>query len=216
MRKDLTGRRFGRLTCLEPVGKNKYGVIWKCLCDCGNTTMVNRGNLLGHNTKSCGCLQRHKARTVHLIHGDDCRNSVSGLYRRWADMKTRVKNPNCRSAKNYGDRGVSLCKQWEQYEPFRDWALSHGYRDDLTLDRIDVDGDYCPENCRWITIREQCRNKRNTLLYRNIPVVELCEKTNTNYHSIMTAVYRAVSRGKTRESVFARYFGNIKQLKQEV
>ena len=215
MRKDLTGMRFGMLVCVEPLGTNKYGTVWKCLCDCGNTTLVGCGSLLQGNTKSCGCLQRHKARTVHLTHGDDCRNRASKLYRRWADMKTRVKNPRCRCAKNYGNRGISLCKQWEHYEPFRDWALSHGYRDDLTLDRIDVDGDYCPDNCRWITLREQCRNKRNTARYENIPVVELCERAGVNYHSVMTAVYRAVSRGKTRESVFARYFGNIKKLKKE-
>lgn len=207
--RNLKGGRFGRLVCIKPHDKNNYGTIWECSCDCGKKVFVNASNLISGNTKSCGCLQKDKAREYYLKHGDCPHKKPTRLYRCWTDMKTRTNNTKTTFAKNYINRGIKLCKQWEKYENFKSWAVKNGYQDGLTLDRINVNGNYCPENCRWATLKQQQRNKRNTLYYKKIPVTELCEKTNNNYHSVMTAVYRAEARGGTRQTVFAKYFDSF-------
>ena len=156
MGKDLTGQRFGRLTVLEPLPGERR-TRWRCVCDCGRETVVGSGHhLTSGNTKSCGCLHRDSARERHLVHG----GKGSRLYNIWKNARQRCRNPRATDFKIYGGRGVTICTEWDSFAAFREWSLNNGYRDDLTLDRIDPDGDYCPENCRWTTWKEQRLNQR--------------------------------------------------------
>lgn len=169
---DLTGKRFGRLLVIKragtAVGRNGQKVpTWECLCDCGNTATIRGSNLRSGATTSCGCYAKevfHKRGKDSATHG--CTNTR--LYQTWASMKRRCDAPGSPLFENYGGRGVKVCDEWEHsFEAFRDWALANGFqedakRGDCTLDRIDVDGDYCPSNCRWVDNLTQQNNKRSS------------------------------------------------------
>ena len=150
---DLTGQKFGRLTVIERHDKKR----WKCQCDCGNITYSDGYQLRKGITKSCGCYQKEAASKTHKIHG----LTRTRLYRIFYKMKERCYKPSNDNYKYYGGLGIKICDEWlNDFNAFAQWALSHGYADNLTIDRKDNAKDYCPENCRWITIQEQQRNKR--------------------------------------------------------
>lgn len=165
MLQNAENRRFGSLTVISLVEEFRYpngerDCRWLCHCDCGNEIVVCGKNLRSGHTKSCGCLRRAVSRDSHTKHGME----NTRLYSIWESMKQRCTNPNTAHYKNYGGRGICVCDAWLYSFPlFAEWALSNGYDDTLTLDRIDVNGNYEPENCAWATWDEQCYNKRNTL-----------------------------------------------------
>lgn len=159
---DLTGLRFGRLTVLKQAGRSKdRHILWECICDCGKTVVVQSNLLKGNHTKSCGCGQKD-AVTKH----GDCRvKSQSRLYLVWRSMIARCEHPNRKEYVYYGGRGIKVCQEWKKYITFKEWALANGYDEnadfgDCTIDRINVDGDYEPSNCRWVDMATQNRNKR--------------------------------------------------------
>lgn len=160
---ELSGRRFGRLLVLGRAGSNEKGnSLWKCRCDCGKETIIVGYSLTGGRSKSCGCLHSEKLseenRETKRTHGE----THTRLYTIWRGMRQRCKNRNGKHYPDYGGRGITVCAEWdESYEVFRDWAIFNGYRDDLTIDRINNDGDYCPENCRWVTMSVQNANRRH-------------------------------------------------------
>lgn len=154
---DLTGQKFGRLTVIEKNGHKGEKIAWLCKCDCGNYVTVTGTGLKSGNTKSCGCLKKEIVSKIKTKHGD----ANTRLYQAWQNMKNRVNNPNQTEYKNYGGRGIKICAEWYSYENFRDWSLSNGYDDTLTLDRINVNGNYSPENCRWVGKIVQANNKTN-------------------------------------------------------
>ena len=155
---DLIGQRFGRLTVLERAENKGIHVCWKCRCDCGNEKIVRGCQLKNSNTQSCGCLQIERTIKAHATH----RQTRTRLHRIWTAMKTRCFNPNTKAYKDYGGRGITVCAEWKNnFEAFRDWAMANGYSDNLTIDRINNDGNYCPQNCRWATRAEQNKNKKS-------------------------------------------------------
>lgn len=157
---DITGQRFGRLVVLgqAPAGPNGR-TRWRCSCDCGAEVVVGSAyHLKSGNTRSCGCLHKDSARERHLLHG----GKGTRLYNIWKNARQRCRNPKSPDFYLYGARGVRFSTEWDDFSAFRDWALSHGYTDELTLDRIDPDSDYSPENCRWATWLEQRHNQRRS------------------------------------------------------
>ena len=159
--KDITGQRFGKLTVIKYIGKDKNNTsLWLCKCDCGNFTKVLKTNLSNNHTKSCGCLR--KENTLSAKHGK-CHDN---LYKIYYGIIKRCYNKNDQAFKNYGARGIVVCQEWlDDFMNFYNWAIDNNYRDGLSIDRIDNDGNYGPSNCKWSTPKQQARNRRSNKNY---------------------------------------------------
>lgn len=160
---DLTGQRFGRLTVLE-LGKPKNGrTAWKCKCDCGNIAIVDACSIKSGHTKSCGCLRSEVVKETVTKHG----LSRSKVRKTWKNMISRCENKKCSQYEDYGGRGISVCKKWHDLEVFAKWAYANGFseektKSEQTIERKDVNGNYEPNNCCFVTMKEQNNNKRNS------------------------------------------------------
>lgn len=182
---DLTGRTFGRLTVLSRAENSKGGKPrWLCRCQCGNECIVHSSSLVSGNTKSCGCLRNEKSRSRAMTHG----MSKSPLFAVWCAMIGRCENQNNKSYPNYGGRGISVCKEWHDSSTFFEWALNNGYSHGLTIERIDVDKGYEPDNCKWVSRKQQARNKTNNVMIEidgtSKCLPEWCEEYGVNYYTV--------------------------------
>lgn len=162
---DITRKRFGRLLAVEYVGVINGRGSWRCKCDCGSEKIISKHDLDTGRVLSCGCYHSEHTTERFTKHG----GRKDRLYNVWAGMKERCYNPNIASYKYYGGRGIFVCDEWKNnYESFRDWSLSNGYDEfsqnrECTLDRIDVNSGYCPDNCRWVDTIAQANNKRTNI-----------------------------------------------------
>lgn len=175
--KDLIGQKFGKLLV---IGNSKSKKI--CICDCGKVCEIDTNHLVSGHTKSCGCNNARYWKTALGL-------SKSRLYKCWQSMMSRCYSFNNIAYKYYGKRNITVCDEWHNSSNFLNWALNNGYADNLTLDRIDVNKNYSPENCRWITMKEQNRNTRRTIYIddnnKKICLFDFCKKYNINYKSVL-------------------------------
>lgn len=184
---DITGRRFGNLFVIKKVGRSKRGVLWLCKCDCGKEKIACGQDLRSGKTKSCGCLSdenRKKAKKV--THG----LSKKRIYKEYRSMFSRC-SPNYHNKNIYYEKGVSICDKWKGtggFENFYAWAMNNGYSDELSLDRIDGNGNYEPSNCRWITMKEQQNNRSNNVFIEYMgetkTLKQWCDTLRLNYGTI--------------------------------
>lgn len=221
---DRTGERYGRLIVIERApnfvcSSGRQLVMWRCKCDCGNITNVSTNSLRSGLTTSCGCWnyeQQKSSITKHRIHGDT-NGEFRLLYEKWNKIKSRCYSECCHSYKNYGGRGIKMCDEWKNdYLSFKQWALSNGYDKHLSIDRIDVNGDYCPWNCRWVTNKQQQNNKRNNkyITFNNITHTqqEWAEITGLSRHTIASRLKLGWSIEKTLTTPSKR--NNMKQKRE--
>lgn len=163
---DLTDCRFGNLKAKKRIGTANDGQArWLCLCSCGREAIVKAGNLRSGHTRSCGCFMKRRISETQATHLQSHRR----LYNVWTSIKARCYNLNSTYFSDYGGRGISMCNEWKHdYQAFHNWAMSSGYnpdakRGECTIDRIDVNGDYCPSNCRWVSMMVQRHNRRDAV-----------------------------------------------------
>ena len=197
LRNDLTSQRFGFLKVLrrspDKGGGKKPVVKLECECKCGKNITVKSDSLLSGHTVSCGCKKK--------IHG---KSNKERLYQTWKNMRQRCNNPNRSDYKRYGGRGIKICDEWNDYNTFRDWALSNGYADNLSIDRIDVNGNYEPSNCRWVDDIIQANNVRSNriITFRNstYTMAEFARKIGISYSALQHRLDRGWSIDKIAQT----------------
>lgn len=196
---DITGQRFSRLVVLERAGRAPSGhATWKCKCDCGNEVVVWGLSLKSGNTRSCGCIHKEqlseRSRTHGLKPGND------STYNSWACMKSRCNNPNHPDYHYYGGRGITHDPRWADFKNFFE-DMGPKPDDSLTIERIDNDGNYCKENCKWGTRKEQARNKSNNRIFtcsgRTMTLAEWAEELGVSHNTIYGRLERGWSLEKT-------------------
>ena len=190
--RDLTGKKFNRLTVLKEVGRDyEQSVLWLCKCDCGNETVVSTKKLNNGHTKSCGCLHREKF--IYKTHG----KSNTRIYKIWAKMLERCNNPKTPAYKNYGGRGITYQDSWkdfnnfyeDMYESYKAHCKECGEKE-TTLDRINVNGNYTKENCRWATRKEQANNTRTNIIIDGVTMAQYAEIHNINYNTLQSRLWK--------------------------
>jgi hypothetical protein len=186
---DITGKRYGKLTVIRKHGHNEKGnrITWECLCDCGNTAIVT-GIYLGRRTNSCGCMSsRATASERNSTHG----MSKTRIYRVWASMLERCNTPSTDSYRLYGARGIKVCDRWKSFEHFFE-DMGDTYKEGLSIERVDVNGDYCPENCTWIEKSKQAINKRTTNKFMHdgeyVSLKTMCKIYNAPYQTMLNRI----------------------------
>lgn len=196
---DLTGHKYGRVAVLSYFGHKNGRTAWNCLCDCGNTFVTTGDSLRTGKTSSCGCYRHEReieANVKHGLHG-------TRLYKIYHHMKQRCYDSGNSRYKNYGGRGIKICQEWlSDFKNFYNWALENGYKENLSIERIDVNGNYCPENCKWIPMIEQYKNKTNNIIveYKGEKKIlsEWCKELNLRY----SIVHRRLNDGWDVEKAF--------------
>jgi hypothetical protein len=190
---DLTGQKFGKWTVLKRVADKGKNRRWLCKCECGTVRIVGGRHLTSKTSQSCGCVLRKGENHPGFKHGDS--QHKSRLYKIWCEMKARCSCHSNSSYKRYGERNISVCPEWiDDYTAFKHWALSNGYSPELSIDRINNDGNYEPSNCRWATPTVQANNRRSTRKIEYQGIIDSlkghCQRLHVNYNSVKTRLSR--------------------------
>ena len=191
---NIAGQRYGRLVAIEEASRTPAGLMtWRCVCDCGGEVIVRGSSLRSGNTKSCGCHKLAVSATLHMRHGACSGGEEDDVYVVWKGMRQRCLNPNNPSWPYYGGRGIKICQQWQ--DNYRAFARDMGVRPrGYTVERINTNGDYEPDNCIWATRKRQSRNRRDTvritLCGEMVALVDACERFGMNNASVMARVKR--------------------------
>lgn len=189
------GRKYGRLTVLENLGKNSRGVeMWECACDCGALRKVSKYNLMSGISKSCGCIAVER----FTRHGYSKAGKISREYSSWLSAKRRCKNPNEKGFENYGGRGITMCDRWVNSFPNFIEDMGDAPTSKHTLDRVDNNKGYSKENCRWATMGEQMRNKRNNVVFEGENAVDAVKRLGGG----TTLINGRLKRGWSLEKAF--------------
>lgn len=206
---DLSGEKFGRWLVLERTSDHvtksgNHFTQYRCVCECGIEKDVTANSLKSGRSVSCGCFARERSsevcRDLFMTHGE----TKGRLYQIYAGIKKRCLNPNAYNYADYGGRGISMCEEWlHNWCSFRDWALKNGYADNLSIDRIDVNGNYTPDNCRWVGRVAQANNRRSNryITYRgeSRTIAEWANELNIPYKRL----HRWIQKGKTLDEIMA-------------
>jgi len=192
MMNDLIGQKFGELAVIQRMDNDNCGHLrWLCKCNCGSEVIIRGYDLKRGHTKSCGCLRKEITAQRLTKHGHTKNGKITGKYRSWQDMKKRCTNPNHKRYKDYGGRGIKVCERWLKFENF-DEDMS-GWKPRLTIERINNNKGYYKENCRWVTPKQQARNRRNSLYVpykgKQRLLIELCEEHNMPYKIVWNRIY---------------------------
>lgn len=193
---DETGNRYGRLVVLYRTQSNSNNTKWMCKCDCGNSVEVFINSLRTGRTRSCKCLLSEKAKeraTKYKVHD-------KRIYQTWYHMIHRCENPNNVQYKNYGGRGIKVCEEWHDYDKFAKWAINNGYNEQLTIDRINCNGNYEPQNCRWATMKQQLNNTRVNRFITSNGVTKTLTEWSEYYNVDYKKLERRLDNGVPLES----------------
>lgn len=187
--KDLTGKKFGMLTVIGLQDTNSRKTYWACQCDCGNIKVVRSDSLQSGAIRSCGCMKKAQEK-INLTKHHSHKMSGTRIYHIWRGMKDRCYNVHSPSYYRWGGRGITICDEWkDNFSAFYSWAMENGYSENLTIDRIDNNGNYEPSNCRWATMEEQSRNRQSNVVIQignsKRTLKEWCEIFELEYGTIL-------------------------------
>lgn len=194
VKNDLTGQRFGRLTVIGVDDRNTRKTYYYCKCDCGNVKSIRSDSLISGAIRSCGCIKKEQDR-INLEANHSHKMSCTRPYMIWQGMKKRCYYQNDVRYSDYGGRGITVCDEWRNsFTAFYEWSLANGYSDDLTIDRIDNDKGYYPENCRWSSKKEQARNRRSNISIKignaTKTLTEWCEIFDVDFTTVVARYKR--------------------------
>ncbi|MGT3716950.1 hypothetical protein ACPA2G_11035 [Staphylococcus aureus] len=188
------GDKYNRLTAVKEIDNRK----WLFRCICGNEKVISKYDVQKGHTKSCGCLQKENTSKAKRTHGD----TDSRLYYIWENMRKRCYKPNSDRYKNYGARGITICDDWKNnYSNFYKWAYSNGYNDNLTIERIDINGNYEPSNCTWITMKDQAKNRTSNKWVCIDNVKYSPQELEKIYKIPVKTIYARIARGDKGHAV---------------
>lgn len=208
-RMDLTGQVFSRLTVINYAYSRNGRTYWHCRCECGNEKNIMGKELKNGNIRSCGCLALENPNRFQKKY----EISSNRLYCIWRGIKQRCLHPSTdKQKKDYFNRGITVCDEWKNYNIFQTWALENGYAENLTIDRIDNNGNYCPANCRWVDIKTQANNKRNnhfiTYNGKTLTLAQWARELGLKYNTLN----ERLRKGWSVEKAFTHPFGGKKCL----
>lgn len=205
---DLTGQRFGRLTVIRRAKNRRNLTYWLCKCDCGKEVEVSKGSLVRGYTKSCGCYNLEKIIERNTKHN----LNKTRIHNTWVHMKQRCFNKNTQAYANYGGRGITVCEEWKNdFMAFYNWAINNEYTDELTIERVDVNGNYCPENCTWITKSQQCLNTRKNVFLTYNGMTKTIKEWADYFNVTYSAFFHRVERGWDLDRIFNQPFKTRKK-----